>query len=80
MLALKLTLVNANVHSVHLPDGSHVGNLKRIGSVWKFKAIGYDAAGNLIPGGGPLTDRHNIAFSAPDAAEVSAKLGLTRLG
>jgi hypothetical protein len=76
VLALTLTLVNANVHSVHLPDGAHVGNLKRIGSVWKFKAIGYDAAGNIIPGGGPLTDRHNTPFSAPDAAEVSAKLGL----
>jgi len=61
-------------------DGSHVGNLKRIGAVWKFKAIGYDAAGKVIPGGGPLTDRHNSAFAAPDALEVSAKLGLTRLG
>lgn len=80
MLALTLTLVNANVHSVHLPDGSHVGNLKRIGTVWKFKAIGYDAAGKVIPGGGPLTDRHNTPFSAPDAVEVSAKLGLMRLG
>lgn len=76
MLALTLTLVSVNMHSVHLPDGSHVGNLKRIGAVWKFKAIGYDAAGNIIPGGGPLTERHNTAFSAPDAVEVSAKLGL----
>jgi hypothetical protein len=73
--ALTLTPVNANVHSVHWPDGSHVGNLKRIGTVWKFKALGYDAAGNVIPGGGPLTDRHNTAFSAPDAAEVSKQLG-----
>ena len=80
MLALTLTPVNANVHSVHLPDGSHVGNLKRIGTVWKFKAIGYDAAGNVIPGGGPLTDRHNTPFAAPDAAEVSAQLGVTNFG
>ena len=80
MLALTLTRVNANVHSVHLPDGSHVGNLKRIGAVWKFKAIGYDAAGNVIPGGGTLTERHNTAFAAPDAAEVSARLGVTNFG
>jgi hypothetical protein len=81
MTGLTLTLVNANVHSVHLPDGAHVGNLKRIGAVWKFKAVGYDAAGNVIPGGGPLTDRHNTPFSAPDAAAVSAALGgLMRLG
>ena len=75
MTALTLTRVNADVHSVHLPDGSHVGNLKRIGAVWKFKAIGYDAAGHIIPGGGPLTDRHNTAFAAPDADAVSAELG-----
>lgn len=75
MTALTLIRVNADVHSVHLPDGSHVGNLKRVGTVWKFKAIGYDAAGSVIPGGGPLTDRHNTVFATPDAAEVSAKLG-----
>ena len=75
MLALTLTLVNADVHSVHLPDGSHVGNLKRIGTLWKFKAIGQDGAGRVIPGGGPLTDRHNTPFSAPDAREVSVGLG-----
>ena len=80
MPALTLTPVNANVHSVHLPDGAHVGNLKRIGAVWKFKAVGYDASGHVIPGGGPLTERHNTAFSAPDAAVVSEKLGDTRLG
>lgn len=75
MTALTLTFVNANVHSVHLPDGSHVGNLKRIGSLWKFKAIGYDEAGRVVPGGGPLTDRHNAPFSEPDAREVSVGLG-----
>ena len=73
--ALTLTPVNANVHSVHLPDGSHVGNLKRIGALWKFKAIGYDGAGQVIPGGGPLTERHNTPFSAPDAMQVSVGLG-----
>ncbi len=50
MTALTLTRVNADVHSVHLPDGSHIGNLKRIGTVWKFKAVGYDNTGNIIPG------------------------------
>lgn len=72
---LTLTQINPAVYSVHLPDGSHVGNLKRIGAVWKFKAIGYDAAGNIIPGGGLFTDAHNTPFATPDAAEVSAGLG-----
>ena len=75
MPLLTLTAVNANVHSVHAPDGLHVGNLKRIGDVWKFKAVGYDAAGAVEPGGGPFTDRHNTAFAAPDALAVSKGLG-----
>ena len=72
--ALTLQTVNANVYSVHQADGAHVGNLKRVGAVWKFKAIGYDATGAIEPGGGPLTDRHNMVFAPPDAAELSAKL------
>lgn len=74
MTQLTLTSVNADAYSVHGADGAHVGNLKRIGAVWKFKAIGYDAAGHVIPGGGPLTGRHNTAFAAPEAQEVNAKL------
>ena len=73
-LTLTLTPVNADVHSVHLPDGAHVGNLKRVGGVWKFKAVGYDAAGAVEPGGGPLTDQHNTVFAQPDAADVNARL------
>jgi hypothetical protein len=69
--------VNANVYSVHLADGSHAGNLKRVGAVWKFKAVGYDTAGAVEPGGGSLTHEHNMVFAQPDAAEVSARL-LTR--
>jgi len=75
MPALTLHPVNADVYSVHTPDGTHVGNLKRIGAVWKFKAVGYDAAGNVVPGGGPLTDGHNTALAAPDATELSTRLG-----
>nr|ACY24672.1 conserved hypothetical protein [uncultured organism] len=71
---LCLQVVNSNVHSVHLADGAHVGNLKRIGAVWKFKAVGYDDAGAVEPGGGPLTDQHNMVFTQPDATEVSARL------
>ena len=51
-----------------------VGNLKRIGVVWKFKAVGHTASGELEPGGGPLTHRHNTVFERLDAAEVSARL------
>lgn len=72
--ALTLLPVNANVYSMHLADGAHVGNLKRVGLVWKFKAVGYETAGAVEPGGGPLTHQHNMVFTQPDAAEVSARL------
>ena len=71
---LQLLPVNADVLAVHTADGAHVGSLKKIGAVWKFKAVGYDAAGAVEPGGGPLTDRHNTVFDQPDAAEVTARL------
>ncbi|BDT71610.1 hypothetical protein os4_11370 [Comamonadaceae bacterium OS-4] len=71
---LQLLPVNADVLAVHTADGAHVGSLKKIGAVWKFKAMGYDEAGGMEPGGGPLTDQHNMQFQTPDAAEVSARL------
>ena len=71
---LQLLSLNADVVSVHTAEGAHVGSLKRIGGVWKFKAMGYDAAGRMEPGHGPLTEQHNMAFAALDAAEVSARL------
>ena len=55
--------------------GLHVGNLKQIGSVWKFKAIGYEATGEVVPGGGPLTDSHNLIFATLDEAEINRVLG-----
>ena len=70
----QLLPVNAEVVAVHTATGAHVGSLKKVGGVWKFKAMGYDAAGRMEPGHGPLTDQHNMAFAAPDAAEVSARL------
>ena len=63
---LHLRPVNAQVYSAHTANGEHVGNLKLIGGVWKFKAIGYDDSGQVIPGGGPLTDQHNTVFATLD--------------
>lgn len=54
--------------------GELLGRLKRIGAVWKFKAIGRGPDGELEPGGGPLTARHNMVFDQPDAARVSQRL------
>jgi hypothetical protein len=69
-----LHLVNEGVYRVLDAQAQHVGNLKRIGGQWKFKAVGYTVEGALIPGGGPLTAQHNQVFEAPDAEELSARL------
>ena len=71
---LQLLPVNADVMAVHTATGAHVGSLKLVGGVWKFKAMGYGTDGGMEPGHGPLTDQHNMAFATPDAAEVSARL------
>ena len=44
----------------------HVGNLQYGNRQWKFKAVGYDLDGEILPGWGPLTDWHNIVVAAPD--------------
>ena len=74
MNKLTLKTFNEQVVQVIAARGEHVGNLKRIGGVWKFKAIGYAADGGVIPGGGPLSDRHNTVFAVLDEALVSASL------
>lgn len=71
---LQLLSINAAAVSVHTADGAHVGSLKLLGGVWKFKAMGYDAAGRMEPGHGPLTEQHNMQFATLDAAGVSARL------
>jgi hypothetical protein len=71
---LNLISLNANVLAVKTDNGAHVGNLKRIGEIWKFKAVGYGADGEVEPGGGPLTGQHNTVFVSPDADAVSARL------
>lgn len=76
-LPLSLREVQPLVFSLHSADGQHLGYLKRIGAVWKFKAVGYDAQGQLEPGSGPLTHQHNQVFASPDEAEVNARLGST---
>lgn len=72
---LTLSPLNNAVWSVMHSEHGHVGNLKLIGGVWKFKAIGYGAGGEVIPGGGPLTDRHNAVFGAPDETLLNAAFG-----
>lgn len=73
-LTLQLRAVNAQVYGVHTSGGEHVGNLKLIGGAWKFKAVGYDADARVVPGGGPLSNKHNTIFATPTAAAVSAGL------
>lgn len=74
MSPLTLHCVNAQVFEVRSSGGMHVGNLKQVGAVWKFKAIGYGASGDVWPGGGPLTGAHNTVVSAPTQALLNAAL------
>jgi hypothetical protein len=71
---LTLSKVNDGVYRVLAGSGLHVGNLKLIGGQWKFKAIGYGAQGEVFPGGGPLTGRHNTVFATLDEAVITAVL------
>jgi hypothetical protein len=72
MAEFQLERLNEGVLRVMHSEHGHVGNLKRIGSAWKFKAVGYGAGGEVIPGGGPLTDFHNTVLPAPDEVLLNA--------
>ena len=74
MLSLILQPVNDQVYAVNTAQGVHVGNLKRVGALWKFKAVGYDESGAVMPGHGPLTYRHNLSFADLDAVRICAQL------
>ena len=72
--ALFLHRVNDQLVRVLDCQGECVGNLKLIGVVWKFKALGRDTDGQIVPGGGPLTGRHNMVFAGLDEAVIIAAL------
>ena len=75
MPTLRLDPLGSRVCRVLDEHGHHVGNLKLIGGLWKFKAIGYEATGACVPGGGPLTGRHNTVFDRLDLADINRRLG-----
>lgn len=74
MNQLTLSRLDDQVYRVLTDSGEHVGNLKLIAGAWKFKAIGYEAGGDIVPGGGPLTDQHNMIFTELDVSVVNARL------
>ena len=75
-MALTLSKLNDGVYRVLTDQGLHVGNLKFINGLWKFKAIGYGRNGDVMPGWGPLTELHNTTFATLDVASINAKLVL----
>ena len=76
MNSLKISPFNDSACRVLTQQGEHVGNLKLIQGQWKFKAIGYEPNGDIVPGGGPLTDQHNTVFATLDEAALNARLRL----
>ena len=72
-----LSIASLNSRACRVLDsmGHHVGNLNFILGSWKFKAIGYDVSGEVIPGGGPLTERHNTVFASLDMVQINRVLG-----
>lgn len=73
---IELRRRNARVYRVLDGQGRHVGNVQYANGAWKFKAIGYEADGRVIPGGGPLTDRHDAVVDTPEAQALANRLGI----
>jgi ABC-type transport system involved in cytochrome c biogenesis ATPase subunit len=71
---VKLVNINPSVVQVQADDATPLGHLKHINGLWKFKALGYDDQGDLVPGGGPLTGVHNAVFETLDPTAIAARL------
>jgi hypothetical protein len=71
--SMHIQKINDGVHALHDTAGLHVGNFKWVNGQWKFKAVGYGPAGQVMPGHGPLTDRHNTCFAQLDEATIRAQ-------
>jgi hypothetical protein len=71
---LALQTLSEELCRVSDAHGVCVGHFKRIRGVWKFKALGQDAEGHTVPGGGPLTNRHNTMLAELNPASVIAAL------
>ncbi len=67
-----LTRIHEGVFALNDGSGQHVGYFKWIQGQWKFKAVGYGPSGQVIPGGGPLTERHNTTMAQLDEAQIQA--------
>ena len=65
--------LSEGVCALHDPTGLHVGNFKWVSGQWKFKAVGYGHDGQVMPGHGPLTDRHNTRVDRLDEATIRAQ-------
>lgn len=74
LMYFSISSLNGGAYRVADSMGRHVGNLKFILGLWKFKAIGYDDYGEVIPGGGFLTERHNTVFSSLDIEHINRVL------
>tara|TARA_B110000503_G_C6994853_1_gene348961 strand:+ start:364 stop:594 length:231 start_codon:yes stop_codon:yes gene_type:complete len=72
-MTLTLSRLNDSVYRALADQGLHVGNLKFINGLCKFKVIGYERNGDIMPGWGPLTEMHNTAFVALDETLINAK-------
>jgi hypothetical protein len=72
MTSSLLISVNKGITALHNPAGLHVGNFKWLQGQWKLKAVGYGPLGQVIPGGGPLTDRHNTSLAQLDEDLIRA--------
>jgi hypothetical protein len=71
---LALQTLSEELCRVSDANGVCVGHFKRIQGVWKFKALGQDADGHTVPGGGPFTHRHNTVLAELNPDSVNAAL------
>lgn len=75
---LRLIRLREDLYVLCDRNGYHLGLLKSTMGRWLLKAVGYDALGNAVSGGGPLTSFHNLVVPGPHAESLCAMLSTPR--
>jgi len=71
---IELFILRSDLQAVFDGLDRHLGMLKKSRGGWVFQAVGYDAEGSLVPGGGPCAERHGAPVDQPTGAVVERLL------
>lgn len=70
--SIEVVGLRRDLYAVLACGRAHVGVIKYVRGRWRLRAVGYSAAGDCLPGGGPLSPWHDHCVESPCTDDVNA--------